>query len=68
MVVVPTDLADQSAVTAAIQHVKNECGAIDILVNNAAVVQPMGPTALISRLAGDTTGQIWDVDEEAPRP
>ena len=44
VVVVPTDLADQLAVTAAIQHLKNECGAIDVLVNNAAVVQPMGPT------------------------
>lgn len=43
VVVVPTDLADQSAVTAAIQHIQHECGVIDILVNNAAVVQPMGP-------------------------
>ncbi|MGB8403121.1 MAG: SDR family oxidoreductase [Mycobacterium sp.] len=43
-VVVPTDLADPSALTGAIQHVQNECGVIDILVNNAAVVQPMGPT------------------------
>ena len=44
VVVVPTDLADQSAVTGAIQFVQNECGVIDILINNAAVVQPMGPT------------------------
>jgi NAD(P)-dependent dehydrogenase (short-subunit alcohol dehydrogenase family) len=44
VVVIPTDLADQSAVAAAIQHVQKECGAIDILINNAAVVQPMGPT------------------------
>lgn len=44
-VVVPTDLADQSAVAAAIAYVQKECGVIDILINNAAVVQPMGPTA-----------------------
>ena len=44
VVVVPTDLADQLAVAAAIQHVQKECGVIDILINNAAVVQPMGPT------------------------
>ncbi len=44
VVVVPTDLADQTAVAAAIQHVQRECGVIDILINNAAVVQPMGPT------------------------
>ncbi|MGA9674630.1 MAG: SDR family oxidoreductase [Mycobacterium sp.] len=44
VVVVPTDLADQSALAAAIQHAQNECGVIDILINNAAVVQPMGPT------------------------
>jgi NAD(P)-dependent dehydrogenase (short-subunit alcohol dehydrogenase family) len=44
-VVVPTDLADQSALAAAIAYVRKECGVIDILINNAAVVQPMGPTA-----------------------
>ena len=44
VVVVPTDLTDQSALAVAIQHVQNECGVIDILINNAAVVQPMGPT------------------------
>lgn len=44
VVVVPTDLADQSAVAAAIAYIQKECGAIDILINNAAVVQPMGPT------------------------
>jgi NAD(P)-dependent dehydrogenase (short-subunit alcohol dehydrogenase family) len=43
-VVVPTDLADQSALAAAIAYVQKECGVIDILINNAAVVQPMGPT------------------------
>jgi NAD(P)-dependent dehydrogenase (short-subunit alcohol dehydrogenase family) len=44
VVVVPTDLADQSALAAAIAQAHKECGAIDILINNAAVVQPMGPT------------------------
>lgn len=44
VVVVPTDLADPSALRDAIQHVQNECAAIDILINNAATVQPMGPT------------------------
>ena len=43
VVVVPTDLADRSTRLAAIHHVQKECGLIDILINNAAVVQ-LGPT------------------------
>jgi NAD(P)-dependent dehydrogenase (short-subunit alcohol dehydrogenase family) len=43
-VVVPTDLANQPAVAAAIAYLQKEYGVIDILINNAAVVQPMGPT------------------------
>ncbi|MGB8405982.1 MAG: SDR family oxidoreductase [Mycobacterium sp.] len=44
VVVVPTDLTDQTALAVAIQHLHKQCGVIDILINNAAVVQPMGPT------------------------
>jgi 3-oxoacyl-[acyl-carrier protein] reductase len=44
VVVVPVDLTDQTALAVAIAHVHKKCGAIDILVNNAPVVQPMGPT------------------------
>lgn len=44
VVVVPADLADPSALRDAIEHVQKECAAIDVLVNNAATVQPMGPT------------------------
>ena len=44
VVVLPVDLTDQTALAVAIAHVPKKCGAIDILVNNAAVVQPMGPT------------------------
>ena len=44
VVVVPTDLTDQLALRVAIQHVRKKCGVVDVLVNNAAVVQPMGPT------------------------
>ena len=43
-VVVPADLADKSAVAAVIERAQNECGPIDILINNAAAVQPVGPT------------------------
>jgi NAD(P)-dependent dehydrogenase (short-subunit alcohol dehydrogenase family) len=42
--VVAADLADRDAVTDAAARVTNEVGPVDILVNNAAVVQPVGPT------------------------
>lgn len=32
------------------------------------IIPEQSAPALISRLGGDTTGQIWGVDDEAPRP
>lgn len=43
-VVVPADLADPEAVAEAARTAIKELGPVDILVNNAAVVQPAGPT------------------------
>jgi NAD(P)-dependent dehydrogenase (short-subunit alcohol dehydrogenase family) len=58
--VLPADLADEEdrgrAVTAALAW-----GRVDILVNNAATVEPLGPTAGINAAGGDHTGMIWDV-------
>jgi 3-oxoacyl-[acyl-carrier protein] reductase len=42
--VVPADLADPDAVADAAHIAIKELGPVDILVNNAAVVQPAGPT------------------------
>ena len=42
--VIAADLADTAAVTAIPATVAGELGAVDILVNNAAMVQPAGPT------------------------
>ena len=41
---VPADLANPDAVADAAMQLAKELGQIDILVNNAAVVQPAGPT------------------------
>lgn len=61
--VVPADLADPDAVTDAAAHLTKELGSIDILVNNAAVVQPAGPTVT-------TTAEAWQrafaVNVDAP--
>lgn len=43
-VVVPADLADPDAVLDVVARLAKELEPIDILVNNAAVVQPAGPT------------------------
>jgi NAD(P)-dependent dehydrogenase (short-subunit alcohol dehydrogenase family) len=43
-VMVPADLADPDAVVAAAAQASEELGPIDVLVNNAAAVQPAGPT------------------------
>jgi NAD(P)-dependent dehydrogenase (short-subunit alcohol dehydrogenase family) len=43
-VVVPADLADPVAVSDAATRLAKELGPIDVLVNNAAVVGPAGPT------------------------
>ena len=42
--VLPADLADPDAVADAAARGRQELGPVDILVNNAAVVQPVGPT------------------------
>ena len=42
--VVPADLGDPGAVSEAAATAVKELGPVDILVNNAAVVQPAGPT------------------------
>jgi NAD(P)-dependent dehydrogenase (short-subunit alcohol dehydrogenase family) len=42
--VLPADLADHDAVAEAATTTAKELGPVDILVNNAAVVQPAGPT------------------------
>jgi 3-oxoacyl-[acyl-carrier protein] reductase len=43
-VVVPADLGDPGDVSEAAEMAVKELGPVDILVNNAAVVQPAGPT------------------------
>jgi 3-oxoacyl-[acyl-carrier protein] reductase len=43
-VVVPADLGDPDAVSEAAGRAVKELGPVDILINNAAVVQPVGPT------------------------
>ena len=40
----PADLADHDAVAEAAATAAKELGPVDILVNNAAVVEPAGPT------------------------
>jgi len=42
--VLQVDVADPGAVVEAAAHVAKELGPVDILVNNAAMVQPVGPT------------------------
>jgi NAD(P)-dependent dehydrogenase (short-subunit alcohol dehydrogenase family) len=43
-VVVPADVSDDDQMTAALDRVHNSVGAVDVLVNNAAVVWPLGPS------------------------
>jgi 3-oxoacyl-[acyl-carrier protein] reductase len=43
-VVIPADLAELDAVSDAAARVAKEAGVVDFLINNAAVVQPAGPT------------------------
>jgi NAD(P)-dependent dehydrogenase (short-subunit alcohol dehydrogenase family) len=42
--VVPTDVGDRESVDRAVATVLAEFGAVDILINDAAVVSPLGPT------------------------
>jgi 3-oxoacyl-[acyl-carrier protein] reductase len=46
--VVPADVGDPAAVDAAATKVLAEFGSVDILVNDAAVVAPLGPTASVN--------------------
>ncbi|MGB6771144.1 MAG: SDR family oxidoreductase [Candidatus Dormiibacterota bacterium] len=50
-VVVPADLADPNATAEAAVTAAKELGPVDILVNNAAVVGPVGPTVTAGSLA-----------------
>jgi NAD(P)-dependent dehydrogenase (short-subunit alcohol dehydrogenase family) len=43
-VVVPADVSDGDQVAAALARVRDSVGAVDVLVNNAAVVWPLGPS------------------------
>lgn len=45
--VVPTDVGDPQGLDEAVAAVLAEFGALDILINNAAVVSPLGPTASV---------------------
>ena len=46
-VVVPADLADLSQVTRAIHLTTDRLGAVDVLINDAAVVGPLGPSVSV---------------------
>ena len=46
-VVVPADLADLSQVTRAIHLATDRLGTVDVLINDAAVVGPLGPSMLV---------------------
>ncbi len=52
--VVPADLGgdDPARLRSAIERVLGELGAVDILVNNAAVVAPLGPSARVAPPSG----------------
>ena len=49
---VPADITDAVAIGAAFARIEAELGAIDLLVNNAGVVGPLGPFA-------DSTAAVW---------
>ncbi len=42
--IVPTDLGDMAQIAQTVHHTKEMCEGIDILINNAAVVAPLGPS------------------------
>src|SRR5271170_7442286 len=46
-VVVPADLADLSQVTRAFHLATDQLGAVDVLINDAAVVGPLGPSVSV---------------------
>jgi NAD(P)-dependent dehydrogenase (short-subunit alcohol dehydrogenase family) len=43
-IAVPTDLGDTDQIGTAVERVRAEIGVVDVLVNNAAVVWPLGPS------------------------
>jgi len=61
--VVPVDLGDPDAVTEAVARAVRELGAVDLLVNNAAVVQPAGPTVMTDP---EAWARAWAVNVDAP--
>lgn len=61
--VVPADLGDPDAAVAAAARVASELGPVDVLVNNAAVVQPAGPTLATGPGAW---AKAWVVNVDAP--
>ncbi len=46
-VVVPADLADLRQVTRAVHLVNDQLGAVDVLINDAAMVGPLGPSVSV---------------------
>ena len=51
-VVVPADLADLRRVTRAVHAVNDQLGAVDVLINDAAMVGPLGPSVWSTRPSG----------------
>jgi NAD(P)-dependent dehydrogenase (short-subunit alcohol dehydrogenase family) len=43
--IVPTDLGDLGQIDTAVKRIRDEMGTADVLVNNAGVVWPLGPSA-----------------------
>jgi NAD(P)-dependent dehydrogenase (short-subunit alcohol dehydrogenase family) len=50
-VVVQADIADPDRLTLSVARARDELGAVDILVNNAATVSPLGPSATVDPTA-----------------
>jgi NAD(P)-dependent dehydrogenase (short-subunit alcohol dehydrogenase family) len=46
-VVLPTDLSDPGQVSRSLQQMQDRLGVVDIVVNNASVVWPLGPSARV---------------------
>lgn len=62
-VVIPADLTDTEAVAEAATRVAKEAGPVDFLINNAAVVEPAGPTVGTDRGAWN---RAFAVNVDAP--
>jgi NAD(P)-dependent dehydrogenase (short-subunit alcohol dehydrogenase family) len=46
-VVIQADIAEPNQLTRSVAHARDELGVVDILINNAATVSPLGPSATI---------------------